>query len=89
MQIDPLLINGTLSCEGSHYLLLWRRFPLRFAEPLEALADLLHPTSSGLRLKGGVSQSHTGSAGEQGLVLQGAESAAPLPPLSSGPLGSG
>lgn len=78
-----------LSCEGSHYLLLWRRFPLRFAEPQEAPAHLLHPTSSGLRLKGGVSLCHTGSAGEQELVQQGAESAAPLPPPSSGPSGSG
>ena len=70
---------------GWTYWLLWNRFPLRFAEPQEVQAVLLHSTSSGLRLKRDVYLCRAGSAGEQNLVLQ----TPPTPLLDSGLSGSG
>lgn len=63
--------------------------PGRFAESQDGQAVLLHPTSSGLHLKGGVSLCRTGSLGERDSTCPGVELATLPPPLGFGFSGSG
>lgn len=63
--------------------------PRRFAESQDGQAVLLHPTSSGLHLKGGVCLCRTGSLRERDSTHPGVELATLLPPLGFGLLGSG
>lgn len=78
-----------MSCKCSSYLLSWRRFLLESADPQQAQAVLMPPTSSGLHWKRGSSLCQAGSVGKQDLVVQWLE-ATPQPRLmDSGLLGSG
>lgn len=64
-------------------------FPLVSADPQQAQAVLLPPTSSGLHLKRGASLCQAGFVGKQDLVLQWLEATPQTPLMDSGLLGSG